>query len=59
MNTVKEIKCLFMMMKAAKCIYFLKKIVTVMFVATLACMGVKCMLGSGCCDLKKKMKKML
>ena len=58
MNALKEFKCLVLMMKAAKCMYFLKKAVAVLFFATVTCMGVKCVLGDGCCDMKKKMKKL-
>lgn len=41
MKTVKEIKCLMMLMKTAKCLYCVRKLTVIAFFAVCTCMGIK------------------
>lgn len=54
MKCLTEIKGLFFMVKMAKCLYFVKKMLVIAFFACLACMGCKCLCG----DTKALKKKL-
>lgn len=53
MKGLKEIKCLLMIMKTAKCLYYVRRLMLVSFFALCVCFGIKAAAGG---KLKKWLK---